>query len=177
MLLTSILIVFFGTFFQATAGAFDSVSGCEWYADEAVFQNKRNIHRDCGYGTSARWQSNHKNHRDWCLNEAKPGWPEKEDAIRSKALKQCRPSRESRENFNCSRYADAAVYYNTRNLHCKCGYGPNATWQSNYKNHRAWCLDLVADQGSSVLYTATRKEQDKRINKLGSCRCAFKRHY
>ena len=83
-----------------------------------------------------------------------------EESTRQCAAHRSGSEGESREQF-CDRYGRTAVSQNDENVRRGCGYG-GARWQSNYENHRGWCLNTDA-------WTADW-ETSERQNELGRCR-------
>ncbi|MDJ0600958.1 MAG: hypothetical protein QNJ37_19200 [Crocosphaera sp.] len=63
-------------------------SGCEAYASLAVDQNTHNQNLGCGF-SGAAWQSNIRNHYDWCRNETPFSWIKNEALRRNDQLGSC----------------------------------------------------------------------------------------
>jgi hypothetical protein len=136
---------------------------CEAYARDAVSQHRANLDRRCGYGPNARWQPNYNNHYRWCLSAPRASVAA-EDAARRDRLRSCQrassgPVGNSRRY--CQGYAEKAVAQNKTNQRLRCGFGPNARWQSNQSNHYRWCL--------SAPRRSVAAEDEARSERLRSC--------
>ncbi|MCK5811171.1 MAG: hypothetical protein KAH00_08770 [Cocleimonas sp.] len=68
-------------------GASEELSGCEYYAQDAVKQYKQNVQFDCGF-KGIRWSNHQGGHAAWCSTVRK-AISDGEKGVRDKMLKAC----------------------------------------------------------------------------------------
>ncbi len=122
---------------------------CDAYAELAVEQNEENVRNNCGF-SGRRWQSDYRNHFDWCVGASKTA-ADSETRARDKDLAGCAGGR---DNF-CKTYARTAVGQNEQNAKQGCGLC-GRRWQSSVDNHYQWCLT----QPQNAADAETRKRKD-----------------
>jgi len=123
---------------------------CDAYARVAVWQNKDNTRRECGY-RGRLWNSNYDKHFQWC-RRVPPSEAEAANSARSKALKQCpRPGRKGPQKAvdRCEAYSNGAVRQNEENVRRNCGY-TGGSWHSDYNAHYRWCHSVSSKSAKSA---------------------------
>jgi hypothetical protein len=133
--------------------------GCRNYARNAVNQHNTNLRRRCGY-TGSRWQSNYRNHYNWCLRAPQYRRTQEHNA-RVRGLNQC-ATRGNKATY-CRNYARRAVNHHQTNRTRRCG-GWGARWHSNYSNHYNWCMRASPRNA--------RSEDNARLVRLRRCGAA-----
>ena len=123
---------------------------CDAYARVAVWQNKENIRRECGY-RGRLWNSNYDKHFQWCRGVA-ASEAEAANTARSNALRQCpRPVKKDIKKTvdRCEAYAKSAVRQNEENVQRNCGF-TGGSWHSDYDAHYRWCRSVSSKMAKSA---------------------------